>query len=234
MKILIIGATHGNELLGTKLYQRLLAKRSSLLEHIDFMVGNPPAYAAKKRYIDCDLNRSYQSDGQQYEERRAREIKDYIRMTQPDLVLDMHTTSCDQPPCIIIGDTKGQVKRRFLRASHVTTLLQVQPMNSIVTLGDSVAAYEVPNVQITPALLDAIAADLERFVNGEGGYEMKKLYAMSDKIYKKDVTTEQAATFVNFAMHSLGFVPIMTGENSYKRQTDYLGFKSSAPQEIAF
>lgn len=45
MKILLIAATHGNELLGIKLYERLLKKRSPLLEKIDFVIGNPKAYA---------------------------------------------------------------------------------------------------------------------------------------------------------------------------------------------
>lgn len=233
MKVLIIGATHGNELLGTKLYARLLQKRSPLLGHVDFIVGNPRAYAARQRYINCDLNRSYQSHGTKYEERRAREIERYIARTQPDLILDMHTTSCEQPNCLMLGSLRGDMKRRLLRASHIGHLLQVQPMGDIATLGDNVVGYEVPNRNITNQLLDDIAADLQRLVDNVGGYERKKLYVMSDKIYKKDVTPEQVATFVNFEMHdTLGFVPIMTGEYSYKRQTDYLGFKSPAPQEI--
>lgn len=232
MKILIIGATHGNELLGTKLYQRLIIKRSPLLEHIDFIVGNPRAFAANKRYIDCDMNRSYGKDGQQHEEVRAREIEQYIKATKPDLILDMHTTVCRQPVCLIVGDTEHEMKRRFLRASHVEAILQVQPMDSIVTLGGNVAAYEVSNDQITTKLLDMIIADLQRFVEGSDEYANKKLFVMSGKIFKSDVTPEQAAQFVNFELCPLGFVPIMTGENSYKKQTDYLGFKSPAPQFI--
>lgn len=232
MKILIIGATHGNELLGVKLYERLLKKRSPLLEHIDFIIGNPRAYAARRRYIDCDMNRSYGKKGQAYDEIRAREIAKYIRQTKPDLVLDMHTTTCHQPVCLIVGNTDGDTKRRFLRASHVEAMLRVQPMDSIVTLGNNTAAYEVPNDRITTQLLDDIIADLQRCVDGAEDYAHKKLFAMSDKIFKRDVTPEQAATFVNFELHPLGFVPIMTGENSYKKQTDYLGFKSPAPKDI--
>ena len=59
MRILIVAATHGNELLGIKLYERLLKQHSVLLESIDFVIGNPRAYAKSLRYIDKDLNRSY-------------------------------------------------------------------------------------------------------------------------------------------------------------------------------
>ncbi|MGB4768258.1 MAG: succinylglutamate desuccinylase/aspartoacylase family protein [Candidatus Saccharimonas sp.] len=233
MKLLIIGATHGNELLGTKLYARLLQKRSPLLEHVDFIIGNPRAYTQKVRYTEQDLNRSYQSSGDTYEEQRARAIQRYISETKPDLVIDMHTTSCIQPNCIILSGVSSEIQRKFLRASHISAVLQVQPMGDIATLGDNVVAYEVPNSQIDIHLLDAITGDLERLVAGEGGYTHKQLFKMSDKIYKRDVTPEQARSFVNFELHTeLGFVPIMTGENSYKKFTDYLGFKSPAPEEI--
>lgn len=232
MKILIIGATHGNELLGPKLYSRMLTSRSSLLENIDFIIGNPRAYASRKRYMECDLNRSYHDKGKRYEERRAREIARYIEITKPDLVLDMHTTTCEQPNCLIVGNTEGGVKRRFLRASHITHVLQVQPLDSIVVLGDNVAAYEVQNRNITNVLLDDIICDLQRFVEDSAGFEKKKVFMMSDKIYKKEVSKSDASAFVNFQLSPLGFVPIMTGENSYKKQTDYLGFKSLPPEEI--
>ncbi len=232
MKILIIAATHGNELLGIKLYQRLLQQRSPLLEYIDFIIANPRALAARTRYIDCDLNRSYGSRGTRYEEQRAREISDYIGHTKPDVVLDMHTTSCQQPNCLIVGGLDGAMRRRFLGASHIDTILTVHSLSDVATLGDNVIGYEVPNHHITSAVLDAISQDLHNFIDGNAPHIAKQHFTMIDKIYKNEVTSEQATTFVNFEMNALGFVPIMTGENSYKKLTDYLGFKASMPEEI--
>lgn len=232
MKILIIGATHGNELLGPKLYQCLLQKRSPLLEYIDFIIGNPRAYAAKKRYVDTDLNRSYQSHADGYETKRADEIRKYIEATQPDLVLDMHTTTCVQPNCLIVSGTDGVVRQRFLRACHIPILLKVKPMGDILSIPTPVVAYEVPNDDITVDLLNNIAKDIDNFVNDRRLHATKQLYTMTGKIYKKDVTDDQVAGFINFTPHNLGFVPIMTGENSYKKQTDYLGFKATQPHQI--
>ncbi|MCA9340693.1 MAG: succinylglutamate desuccinylase/aspartoacylase family protein [Candidatus Saccharibacteria bacterium] len=232
MKLLMIAATHGNELLGIKLYQRLLQKHSPLLEHIDFIVGNPKAYALGKRYIDCDLNRSYGVDGSQYEQRRAREIIEYAQLTKPDLILDMHTTSCHQPNCLIVRNLSGAMKRRFLAASHIDAVLQVEPMNDIGTIGDNVVGYEIPNRAISAKILDDIVQDLQRFIEGSAPHTHKTLFKMRGKIYKADTTSDQVKSFINFQMHELGYVPIMTGNNSYKKQTNYLGFKSSAPEKI--
>lgn len=186
----------------------------------------------KKRYIDEDLNRSYGSQGDSHEATRTAEIRRYVEFMKPDLIIDMHTTTCDQPNCLITNNLDGDTKQRFLRACHIDNVLQIQPLGDVTTLGDNVIAYEVPNRSITPSLLDAIIGDLERFISDDHSYANKKLFVMSDKIYKKDVTPEVAATFVNFQPNLIGFVPIMTGNNSYKRQTDYLGFKSDEVKDI--
>lgn len=232
MNILIIGATHGNELLGVKLYERLLRTRSPLLEHVSFLVGNPRAYTARKRYIETDLNRAYASMGTSYETQRAHFIRDYIEKTCPDLVIDMHTTTCEQPCCLIVDSLKGAAKQRFMRACHVKTILQVTSLNDILTVGNFVVGYEVPARDVTRELLDEIARDLERCIESEKQYKQKMVYKMQGKIYKREVSQEQVAQFVNFKMSQLGFVPVMIGENSYKRQTDYLGFKTTAPEKI--
>lgn len=58
-KILAIISTHGNELLGPNLLAYMLAKRSKLLENMEFIMANPRAYAKNVRYTESDLNRSY-------------------------------------------------------------------------------------------------------------------------------------------------------------------------------
>lgn len=232
MKILIIAATHGDELLGIRLYEKLLRDRSPLLESIDFMIGNPRALSARKRYIDNDLNRSYQATAGGYEVWRASEIRDYISLTKPDLVLDMHTTNCIQPSCLIIGSMDGEAKHHFLAASHIEVLLQVGLKGDIASVIDNVVGYEVSNSSITPSLLDRIALDLSNFIEGKEVSSRKQLFKITDKMYKKDVTEDQARSFINFEMSPMGFIPIMTGENSYKRHTDYVGFKSLPPELV--
>lgn len=231
MKVLIVAASHGNELLGIKVYEKLLRTRSPLLEHVDFIIGNPRAYAAKKRYIDTDLNRSYDSSSTGYEHMRAAEIREYVSRTRPDIVLDMHTTNCVQPSCLIVTNLDGTEKRRFLRASSIEKILKVAPMADITSLGDHVIGYEISNQHVATEV-DMVIADVARYVAGETGRSTKQLFDMQGKIYKSEIAESQVATLINFEPHELGFVPVLVGENSYKKQTDYLGFKTSLPEEI--
>ena len=232
MKVLIIGASHGNELLGTKLYIRLLKTKSPLLEHVDFIVGNPRAFATNERFTESDLNRSYQSSDATYEAKRARQITTYVRATKPDIILDMHTTTCDQPSCLVVGeDISGEMMRRLLGASHIDKLLQVQPLGDILSLGGFVVGYEVSESRVTNTLLDDIAGDIERFVKNQQRHRTKQLYTMSGKIYRKDMSEDEAARLINFEEHKEGFVPILVGERAYK-STDYIGFKAETPVEV--
>lgn len=232
MKILLIAATHGNEPLGPQLISYIINKRPELLEYIDFMIGNPRALAHKTRYIESDLNRSYSLGDGTYEERRANEIAHHIRNTKPDLVLDMHTTTCTEPPIMIVKDTVDPMVRRFLRNCHIEKVLQVTTEHDGAGITPSFIAYEVMSRAVKYPLLDSICDDIQHFIDDSISTVSKKLYKMSGKIYKSEVTKNQVGSFVNFEIHPLGFVPIMVGERAYRQQTDYIGFKADPPTTI--
>lgn len=227
MKILLIGATHGNETLGISLYERIINKHPLMLDSIDFIIGNPRAFAQKIRFTEHDLNRSYGVGGSTYERKRSIEIEQYIRMTKPDIVLDIHTTTCEQKSCLIVHNLNGTAKLRMLRASHIGTILKMYHMQDIATLADNIIGYEVPVNQINDETIEKIIQDIEYFIDQKTYESKKQLFTVTDKIFKNEITQSQASTLKNFEKHSLGFVPVLTGENSYKKQTDYIGFKAN-------
>jgi aspartoacylase len=83
-RVVIIGGTHGNELIGAYLIKKFeqfpkMIQRSSF-ETLT-LLANPQAFAECRRYIDKDLNRCFKSEDLEnpilssYEDRRAKEIK---------------------------------------------------------------------------------------------------------------------------------------------------------------
>lgn len=233
MKILLIGASHGNELLGITFYQYLLNKKSTLVECVDFVLGNPSAYAKQVRYTESDLNRCYQDfSSDDYEHRRAIQITKYIEMMQPDIILDMHTTRCIQAPCLITSAKHKDIKSRFMRACHISKVVIMPDGNDICSLIDNAIGYEIQYDTITTTMLHQIEQDLKRFIDGSGTYSSKTLFEIDAKILKQDVGKLDITELINFEMSSYGFVPFLVGENSYKKQTDYIGFKAGASREI--
>lgn len=231
MKILLLGSQHGDELLGDKLFTHLNTHHPHLLEHVTFKIGNPKAHKAGIRYIESDLNRSYNGNTTTYEEKRAEYLQGYITKNSFDVVLDLHTTVCDQPPCFIIHTIRDEIKP-FLRASHIErVVLLSDPIihSSLDSVSPNVIALEIANSEITKELLDNLCRDLERYIEGRTEHVTKKVYEVPSLLLKSEVPEEQLGSLINFQATPQGFIPILVGtsEGSYSKTTHYLGFKAT-------
>lgn len=98
MKLLVIGGTHGNEMLGIQLVKLL---QDMPIDDVDTLIGNHRAVAVSQRFIETDLNRSFGVDGSSYEMWRAREIERLI--AQYDMVFDFHNTQTPNNNCSFVG-----------------------------------------------------------------------------------------------------------------------------------
>ncbi|HEY9642436.1 MAG TPA: aspartoacylase [Coleofasciculaceae cyanobacterium] len=106
-RVVIVGGTHGNERIGVYLEKKfsqrpILVQRSSFSTQV--LLGNPKAAAAGVRYIDRDLNRSFEGDRLQnanltgYEDLCAKSIDQRIGPssdTPADVIVDLHSTTAN-------------------------------------------------------------------------------------------------------------------------------------------
>lgn len=97
MKLLVLGGTHGNELLGIELVKILQANP---IPGIDAVIANPRAVEKGVRFIETDLNRSF-GEGESYEYRRAQELKETTK--NYDIVFDFHNTQTLSNDCGFVG-----------------------------------------------------------------------------------------------------------------------------------
>lgn len=230
--ILLIGASHGNELLGPKLFSHLLQRRKEVLERVDMLIGNPRAFAAHKRYTESDINRSYNTTLDTYESRRADYIKNYIAINKPDLVIDFHTTTAVQLNCLITSTINDGETRRYLRASRVNRIIVVRPLHDITEVAPHFVAYEIPNANINTALLDAICDDIMCFAHGKVANSDKIVYQMQGKIATDD--KDMLSSEDNFVYRKdLRYTPSFIGEKAYEQDGTYVGFTLSEPREIS-
>ncbi|MBT7611045.1 MAG: aspartoacylase [Bacteriovoracaceae bacterium] len=103
MKFAIIGGTHGNEPVGIKTIEKILAENKETLNSYKTFLGNPKAYDLKKRYVDSDLNRAFGPNGSSkgYEKKRSSELTDLIK-DKFDFILDLHTTTSNMKFTVIL------------------------------------------------------------------------------------------------------------------------------------
>jgi len=233
MNILLLGSQHGTELLGDMLYAYIQKHAVDLLPHITFMIGNPKAHAAGVRFIESDMNRSYDGTLATYESSRAEYIKHYIENEKFDVVLDLHSTTSKQDPCLIVKDIYDENRNMIKSLSIDKVIIMKHPVvdTSLIGVFRHSIVIEIYNDDIVDSLLQTLCNDLRRFIGGDFSQPVeKKGYVINNTILQSSVTREEATAFVNFEMSDQGYIPILTGapkgENSYEKDTDYLGFKA--------
>lgn len=227
MKILLLASQHGNEYSGEKLYRHIEHHHPELLEHVTFMIGNPKARKQRVRYIESDMNRSYNGHKDTYEQRRAQKILSHIQQEQYDLVLDMHTTSVEQPSCVIVSSISKD-NESFLHATSINKIVVIDKSISKHALNGVMAnAVSIElNQEIQRQTLEELCDDIARYSAGIPSDIQKSVFEVKDLLLKTELNVRQVDTLRNFEYSDFGFYPILVGENSYKKQTHYLGFKA--------
>ncbi|KAL1787674.1 N-acyl-aromatic-L-amino acid amidohydrolase (carboxylate-forming) [Sigmodon hispidus] len=115
-RVAVTGGTHGNEMCGIYLVRHWL-KAPGELQRPSFsampVLANPAATAACRRYIDCDLNRTFTltflkstaTPDDPYEGTRARELNELLGLKGTDqafdFILDLHNTTANMGVCLI-------------------------------------------------------------------------------------------------------------------------------------
>lgn len=111
-RVAVVGGTHGNELTGIYLIEKF-DRFPTLLEQESLkcvtLLANPRAVLENRRYIDRDLNRSFNykdlanSELTGYEDRRAKEIA--VELKDIDLIIDLHSSTANMGLTILPSNT---------------------------------------------------------------------------------------------------------------------------------
>lgn len=224
-KILLLGSQHGDEPLGDLLYEYIGKHHPERAPEIDFIIGNPQAKRKNVRFIESDLNRSYSGKGETYEERRAIELVRIIAKHHYSLVLDLHTTTCMQPPCLITAS----VDHPFIRYTSIGLVVYMNDKivnSSLIGVCDEAISIEVNKTEINDAMLESLYMDILCFVNGAQPTTAKKVFEVIGLLRKSELSQADVERLRNFERSPQGFYPVLVGENSYKKHTEYLGFKT--------
>ncbi len=122
-KILFIVCTHGNELAGLHLF---LTHPYGMIKNIQWevLIGNPEGMMLNQRFLETDLNRSFDAKWlTSYEEKRAEILKK--RMQQYDVVYDVHTTQAIKlqalDDCMFVNTIDANVIQAcsYIAAKHI-------------------------------------------------------------------------------------------------------------------
>ncbi|MEM9927804.1 MAG: aspartoacylase [Cyanobacteria bacterium P01_D01_bin.50] len=150
-RALIVAGVHGNEFTGIYVLKKL-EQHPHLIRRENFevitLLANPKAFAAARRYIDRDLNRSFEKSDLQdltrssYEDIRAKEINNLFGKngkTPVDIVLDIHSTTANMGLTVITDDCPFNLQL-------VGYLKKVNPAVNIYILPESEESSSLPSI----------------------------------------------------------------------------------------
>ena len=159
-----------------------------------------------------------------YEGRRAKIIEERIRLLKPELVLDFHTTTAEQPDILITANKDNEIVQRFINSSAVKDVLVVKPLNDITTVAPNFVAYEVPNSHLNNDLYEQVCTDIERHLDGKIVDQKRTFYKMIGKILPEE--EKSVTSLKNFVYNDeLQAIPAFLGEEAYKQDGTYAGFR---------
>ena len=127
MKIAVVGGTHGNEPVGIEVIRHLDRKPpTNPKNEFDTFWANPGAYEAQRRFVDCDLNRTFGKNGRShgYEETRSKELVEQIEGNY-EFILDLHTTTSNMGITAILTQTDEVTRQAaaYLQSLHPELIL---------------------------------------------------------------------------------------------------------------
>lgn len=138
----VVGSVHGDEPTGVRAMHRVLESPPAFDQGVKFVVANPPAAVAHRRYLDVDLNRVFPGDGDA-DERERRLAADLVAETDGCNVLSMHTTEATSEPVAFVtsGHPRALDVVSRLPIAHV---VNEQPtVDSAFSSTDGVVSVEV-------------------------------------------------------------------------------------------
>lgn len=173
MRIAIVAATHGNELIGVDVVRHLNTYPLQGAHTYECFIANPRALAQKKRFIDYDLNRSFGKNHRSfgYESLRARELKRQIS-GRFDLLVDLHTSTSNMGLSLILNNSHSLSRKaalylqdqfpeiRIIEESELdletTHLGQLCPARVTIEVGP--IANNVRNYHLTQQIIDLVSS----------------------------------------------------------------------------
>lgn len=196
-KIQFVTGMHGNEPMPVLALASLSVKQ---------IVANPKALSKAVRFVQKDLNASFGTTGNSYEENRAKEILKAI--SKSSLVIDLHTFTAPSEPFVIIVDLALKEFAASLGFKHVVYMKHnIKKGHALINYRNGVSV-ELGNHKDSKSFKNAI--ELVKTIQD------KKVKKHKVKFYEVYDIIRKSGKYINFKKHKEGFIPILAGENAYK------------------
>jgi hypothetical protein len=225
---------HGNEESGPRLGHHIYTQRPDLLEHVDYVCGNPRAAADTLNYVETDLNRAFNPPHKptSYEEIRAVEIA--ALMKEYDYVIAMHTSVTDIGQFVITGEITP-ARREIIAASGFDRVVVMPPSiidESISGLAPNALEFEMnEKIAELPETIESFVTLIETLIKPGHPHQPRprEFFYVENHISK---AADPGVHVPNFKLYEAGgYYPLLmgVGKHSYRDNPakDYVGYAAT-------
>ena len=230
-KILLVGSQHGNELLGVRLYEYFCANYPDVAKHVDYICANPLAFAENKRFIESDLNRSFNGKSTTYEERRAQELLTIIHSDDYNYIIDVHTSTSKELP-FFISPSLNSTRKAMLASAETINTIVIMPddiaSHSLMGQFENAVSIEINEAEATTtSTLEVLCRYLNALLRGESYRVKRDIFYTLNLLRESDITPGEEVK--NYHKLQSGYYPILYGETNYQ---GYIGFKADRKEQV--
>lgn len=228
--IYVVAGIHGDEVFGLKVLAKLMTMQNP---NITVRVAHLEAIAKKTRYIESDLNRSFSKNAKDsLEVRLARQITSEITTINPDLIIDLHTSSVN-------------VSRVGILAVNNPLLIDItkhMSMEYAAVMPENIARQSLIGVYPEKSLCielgrhlrsDTLAAQLAMQINSLANGDLSVLEQRIPLLFIERIIERSEA--INLKLENYIFseqlkgYPFLTGDNNYD---EHRGFLATSQIEV--
>jgi predicted deacylase len=211
VKLAVVACLHGNEPFGREVINKL---EKLDLDNVKFLIANKKALELNKRFVDCDLNRSFpgRADSELYEERLAHNIMKQLR--DYDYVIDLHSSTSNTPPITIV------TRRDCIRLAEKTGIKRICLMSPELAKGKALIDHVKCGISLevgnhnNPTIADTAFNLIKNALINLGILEGEALMREPDYFEIYDFEHDMNLDLKDFEKYE-DYYPVLVDEKSY-------------------
>jgi len=229
-KIYVIAGIHGNEVFGLKVLAKLIAMQNL---NITIRVAHLEAIAKNVRYIETDLNRSFGIDVKDsLEARLANQVKAEIDELNPDLIIDLHTSSVNVSRVGILAENNQLLVdiTKHMGMEYAAVMPESIAKQSLIGVHpEKSLCIELGRYLRSDALAKQLAIQINALANGDLSIlEQRIPLLFIERIIERSEAIDLKLENYVFNEQLKGY-PFLTGESNYD---EHRGFLATSQVEV--
>lgn len=219
-RVAIVGCVHGDEKYSLRVFKSL--KSLSLLQgEVDFFIGNFEAFKVNKRYVDEDLNRSFNKELNSYESQLSKKIIE--ELSSYDYIIDLHSTTAKTNPFMIITNIENKNFAKKIRINKVV-FIEDEKKTALISNFKNAFSLEISDKSYKSSIKNS-RKYIVNFLKNEGFIENKTVSKefKYNNIYKVIEKSENCLNknFKRINREGKTRYQILNGEKSYENQRGF-------------